>query len=259
MDFSVIINGLTAAGFSLHYFREPQAFAATALLIIVISLLAVIASILTFLYNTRKDLEFEAIPDPPGRLRKQVDESDNEAEKVEAMGFRRFDRFFAKMMPETVTYIYEYNAYPAYLLIYHLGVKKAGEIVSVLDNNYTLTTSSSLDSGHIPFDPQGYLQIVEEGSYKELIKRHKEALDFLKKSGIKPVRLFAPGLHEQMKESIGRMRENVLKTNFWPALLVFWVIFQRGRKYTIPLQEQVEKGITKINREDLSTGQEERR
>ncbi len=209
-------------------------------LIVGMPVLLIIFTYASFTYSFRASLKPEPIPQKGYESRRN--ELEKEAASVVSLGFNKFDEFYLKMIPDSITYAFKQNPGPVYLCIYHLGAKKACDFVSFFENDIALTTAGRVDSGMAPRPAKRLLQIFENAPYQVLLQKHIEAQDFIKSKGIKQIDIREP-FRNRFMWSLREFRRGVTQYSFWPLRLIYWTLAKRGKKYLKSIEEQHRAGM----------------
>jgi hypothetical protein len=197
-----------------------------------------------FVYSFRDSLQPEPVPSWGYNLR--LTALDTQVEVLGNHGFRKFDQFYLKMIPDSVTYAFRHNKEPIFFCLYHFGKKMACDVVTVFDNDFALTTSNVVESGATPRAPKDFVQIFPGVSYYELVMQHEKSHRFLIDKGLKPVAINDGEFRFHFMKSLRDQAAYIRKINFWPAVLLLGTVSRRGKMYCKSIIDQYSAGTIKI-------------
>ena len=230
-----LISYLTIKIFKIPFF---------AFLIVGIPVLTIILTYVSFHYSFRPLLNPEPIPAKGYEPR--IIELERDVPVLKQMGFDKIDSFYLKMIPDSIVYVFKKKEGPVYFCLYHLGTKKACDIVSYFEKNITLTTCNNVDGGMTPRPDNRLLQIFEKLSYIAFLERHQQAQEFIRGRGFKQTEAPSVTFREDFMKGIREFADYVKKISFWPLLLIIWTITKRGRIYlNKSIEEQYRSGMIK--------------
>ncbi len=213
-------------------------------MIIVIPLLVIILTSVAATYNFRESLRPQPIPQRGYGSR--IQELDRDADTLQALGFRRFDQFYLKAIPDSITYAFKHESEPTYFCVYHLGKKTTCDYFTRYDNDYALTTSNVIDAGMSPRPPKKLLQIFPERSYRELHFQHQRSHEYLVQQGLRTHDLSETEFRHYFMKSFHEAGDYMTRSIMWPVILVVRVIGQFGRKYCKSIIDQIGDGTTQL-------------
>lgn len=214
------------------------------ILVIALPFLTVILVIVSVLYNFRESLEMQAVPRHGYSPR--INDLDREARQVEALGFRKFDQFYLKTIPDSVTYVFKHESEPYLLCIYHLGQKYFCDVLTRFENDYHLTTSDSVDAGMAPRPKKSLLQIFSNQSYTVLVQRHRESLAYIEKSGIRVHDIAEMDFRRYFMLSYRKHADYTKRLFLWPVALIIRTLTKPGRVFSRTIIEQFPQGIPRF-------------
>lgn len=214
-------------------------------LVIGVPVLTIIFTYISFRYSFRSSLKPEPIP--AKGYEPQIRELERDEPILKEMGFDKTDSFYLKIIPDSIIFVFKKKEGPVYFCLYHLGAKKACDIVSYFEKNITLTTSNSVEGGMTPRPDNRLLQIFERLSYAMLLERHQKAQEFIRDRGLKQTEPPSVTFREDFMKGIREFAEYVRKFSFWPVRLIVWTITRRGKIYlNKSIEEQYRSGMIKI-------------
>lgn len=216
-------------------------------LLIIVPLLIILFTIGSFTYSFRKSLQIK--PVPKSGYDKRIKELNIDAHTLEKIGFDKWDEFFLKMIPDSVIYVFKYRHDSIYFCLYHFGSKKTCDIFTRYNDDFTLTTCNAIEGGMTPRPAKALLQIITKLSYNELLDIHQKTNTFLQAKGLKELDIPKQEFQEYFLKSIREQADHVRKYTFWPILLIFWTITQRGKKYCRQIENQYQKGLIEISKD----------
>lgn len=239
----IIINMLIGfALVSLNFFLNVPLW----MLIMIFIPTSIIGMIIySSIYNFRKDLHFEQVDRVKFDERTRKLESD--ACKVLNMGFNKIDEFYLQLIPDSITYIFKHVSDPIYMNLYHMGPKIVPDVITLFDNDYSLTTGSTSDAGNIPRGEKELLQIFENASYETLCEEHRKSVEFLKSRNLNTREVSQPEFRDEFMKSLKETGERIMSYPVWPLLLLFWVVTVRGKIHQMSIEKQVESGKIRVN------------
>jgi hypothetical protein len=236
---AILVSNVVIFFVLTHYFHVNLF-----LLIGVIVPLDIIAlTVFTIFFNFRKDLKPE--PVPRGAFDQRRNDLDMDKATLDRMGFEKIDEFLLKIIPDVVVYLFRHREVPVYYCLYHMGAKKMWETVSLFDQDVSLTTSMSGDSGNIPLPPTSLLQVFPDASLQLVLEAHSQAIQFLASRGYRPVEHSASQFREDFMTAYWKTEQRIMSTPIWPVMLVIWVIINRGKMYAKPIEAQYRDGMIK--------------
>jgi len=197
----------------------------------------------SFIYSFRESLKPVDIPGTGYDSR--IKETEKRMKDLPA-GFKLTDRFYLKAIPDSVTYIFFHDSEPVISCIYNFGTKVAADFVTLYSDGFTLTTNDTLDGGMAPRPEKNFIQLFPDQSYEKLYDKHMESHIFLIEKGLKYVSIHTGEFRHHFMREYRAQGEFIRKIPFWPIKLLIRTVTKYGRKYALPLKNQVERGITKI-------------
>jgi len=229
-----ILTTLTALiSFAIIYFFKIELWA---FFLFFVPVYLVIVTIFTAWHNMRGTIKPEPIP--PSGFANRIAQMDSIFPQIVRLGFRETDRFYMKMIPDSVVYVFKHNSEPVYFCLYHLGTKMACDFVTRYGYDVTLTTNNVPDAGVMPRPPKAMLQIFPGITYEQLCSNHISAHRFLLKNGIS-THDFPPGeFRAYFIESIRKQWLYLKKHPLWPLTTIFKAVTKIGIGYRKPIQYQ---------------------
>jgi hypothetical protein len=177
-------------------------------------------------------------PIPQTGFANRITLMDSIAPQIVRLGFRETDRFYMKMIPDSVVYVFKHNSEPVYFCLYHLGTKIACDFMTRYGYDVTLTTNNVPDAGVMPRPPKAILQIFPGITYEQLYLKHISAHQFLLQNGI-TAHDFPPGEFRAIFVESIRMQWLYLKKRLlWPLTTIFKAITKIGIGYRKPIMDQ---------------------
>ena len=213
-------------------------------LIIFAPLLLVAATYLTVSYSFRESLETEPIPQSGYQSR--VEALIDELPQLRKLGFKHVDQFYLKIIPDTVVFVFRHTTEPVYFCLYHLGSKKAMDIVSRYGNEFSITTNDKVDAGMVPRPAKSLLQIFPGVDYKTLFGNHMTAHYFLIGNGLRVHDLPVEEFRHYFMNCFYDQAKHIKSYFLWPVLLIFRTLARRGRQYCRSILEQYREGSIKL-------------
>ncbi len=198
----------------------------------------------SFLYSFRKSLKMEAVPTHGYSARIQA--LDQAARHVEVLGFQKIDQFYLKMIPDSITYVFKHQHEPCYFCLYHLGQKMTCDVVTRFENEFSLTTSGSVDAGMTSRPKKALLQIFPGKSYQDLFLKHKEASEYIDINGIRTFNFAGEEFRCYFMTSLREQETFIRKTFFWPLMLLIGTISRHGRIYCRSIRDQYPRGFSSL-------------
>ncbi len=211
------------------------------MLVTVIPVLTILLVMGSVFYNFRKSLKFQDVPTYGYAPR--LKELDREAARLEPLGFVKIDQFYFKTIPDSITYAFTHQQEPFYYCIYHLGPKATYELVSLFADNFTLTTSCTVDAGLTPRPARALLQIFPRGSYELLLNKHRTAHQYLVNNGIHSLAINQREFRSIFLKNFLEHAAYIKQMFLWPITLIVRVFTKPGRKYCRTIQEQYPEGF----------------
>lgn len=192
-------------------------------------------------YNVRNSLKIEEVPKYGYAPR--LKDLDEEAQEIERLSFERFDRFYLKTIPDSITDAYKHKKAPIILCVYHFGQKHSFDLTTRFQDDYYLTTANNIDAGVIPMPPGSLLQIYHNQHYDTLFKQHKEAIRTITKNGIEPFDLPKEEFRHHLMKTFRDQMKRAMKWFLWPVVLIVRTIRRPGKVYCKSIAEQYPGGI----------------
>ncbi len=156
--------------------------------------------------------------------------------------FEFVDEFFIDGTPKILANIYLDISNTSFLSIYHFQSTLCYEFESIFENDYTLTTSSNINSGLFPRPPKKFLVVSAKLNIPDLFKKHEESIEYLAKSGLKLMRLTKVDYRINVEKE-NEMLSEYLKKPFFALRTIYWFFIKRGKIHCSPLSDQHRKGI----------------
>lgn len=213
-------------------------------IIVVLPLLIIVLTSVSAAYNFRDSIKPQPIPQSGYQSR--IRELDRDADTLQALGFKKFDQFYLKAIPDSVTYAFKHESEPTIFCVYHLGKKTTCDFFTRYDNDYALTTSNVVDAGMSPRPSQKLLQIFPDSSYREIYFQHQRSHEFLMQQGLRSHDLPEAEFRRYFMESYHESGKYMTKSLIWPVVLVIRVISQYGRKYCRSVIDQIGDGTIQL-------------
>lgn len=214
-------------------------------LVIAAPLLTIIFIYGSFLYSFRESLQMEAVPAHGYNTR--VNEMERELKLIEALGFRKMDQFYLKMIPDSITYVFKHQKEPFYFCLYHFGQKRGCDVVTRYENEFYLTTSNTVDAGMTPRPKKALLQIFPQKHYETLFLNHEEAHEYISRNGIRTYDIAEGEFRFYFMKSLREQETYIKKSFLWPVNLLIRTITRYGKIYCRLIQEQYPQGFSRIN------------
>jgi hypothetical protein len=229
-----ILTTLTALiSFAVIFFFKLELWV---FLIFFVPVYLIIMTIFTAWYNMRGSIKPEPIP--PSGFENRIRSMDSISSQTVQLGFRETDRFYMKMIPDSVVYVFKHNSEPVYFCLYHLGTKIACDFVTRYGYDVSLTTNNVPDAGVMPRPPKAMLQIFPGISYEQLYSKHISAHQFLQKNGIF-VHDLPPGeFRAYFTEAMQKQWLYLKKHPFWPVPTILKAVTKIGIGYRKPIMDQ---------------------
>ena len=187
-------------------------------------------------YNFRSSLEMEDVPKYGYAPR--LKELENEASKLEALGFRKIDQFYFKTIPDSISFVLKHEDEPIYFLIYHFGQKYAYDFLTRFEREYYLTTSSAIESGLVPRPEKSMLQIYPNMAYHRVLEEHRESFQYIKQKGIGVYDVPEAEFRYFFLKNYRDHAAFIKKLPFWPIALIIRTISRPGKAYCKRIKEQ---------------------
>ena len=213
-------------------------------MIVVMPLLIIVLTSASAAYNFRQSIQPQSIPQRGYESR--IRELDRDADTLHALGFRKFDQFYLKAIPDSITYAFKHESDAIYFCVYHLGKKTTCDFFTRYDNDYALTSSNIVDAGMSPRPPKKLLQIFPERSYREIHFQHQRSHEYLLQQGLRTHDLAEAEFRHYFMESFHEAGAYMTKSIIWPVVLVLRVIGQYGRRYCKSVIDQIGDGTTQL-------------
>jgi hypothetical protein len=213
--------------------------------VVVIPLLVFVFTYSSVSYSFRESLQPQRVPEPGYGSRTKA--LDVETTRMTPHGFEKVDFFYLQMIPDAVVYVLKHMSEPVYLCFYHLGQKITSDFVTRYENEYTLTTCSSIDSGMMPRPAKHLLQIMNGVSHEELYSLHKKAHSFLFEKGLRSLDVPTEEFRSFFMMNIRKQASLIRKLPLWPFQLVIWILAKRGRRYQAEIEMQYKKNMVQLH------------
>lgn len=178
-----------------------------------------------------------------------MEELQQERLKIERLGFEEFDRYYLNYGSyQVISFFFHSNEAPIYCHLVQI-VKRIRYAIfySEFPDGSKLLTVGVPNAGHLPQPGNYYLQVLERAPYDRLLEAHQDALEVLEEHGHAPRELAIATFRDYYRQQSCESFEYITKIPFWPAKITFWVLFKAGKKYYVPLREQVATGTVQIH------------
>lgn len=207
-----------------------------AFVLIFVPLYLVISTYFTGWFNMARKIQPKAIPQSGFEGRVQALRLI--APDIERLGFREIDRFYLKMIPDSIIIAYKHATEPVYFCLYHLGVKISCDFVTQYGYDISLTTNNLPDGGTLSRPPEAMLQIFPKLAYEELLSKHLSAHRFLLSKGL-VLHDFQPyEFREKFMQSFKDQWSYLKRHPLWPFPTIFRSVTRLGIKYIAPIEKQ---------------------
>lgn len=184
----------------------------------------------------------------PANFASKMAELEADANQMRQLGFEELDRHYIKRNFDGLRIVLSHQQRPIYWNLTHF-VKRLtySELFTAFEDGSFLSTTS-VSSGNMPLAEGIYMQCLERAQPSQLLEAHQDALEILMQYGYVPVNCIT---EQDALRSFGRDVErqvvsHVTTVPLWPLKMTFWVLFKAGRKYCVPLREQIANNATKI-------------
>jgi len=215
-----------------------------AFLLIAVPILIIVLIYGSFQYSFRESLAIQSVPEHGYKSR--TNDLERESRLIELQGFYKIDQFYLRMIPDSITFVFKHTKEPVYFCIYHFGKKHTCDFVTRFENEYYLTTSSSVDAGMTPRPEKALLQIFPSTPYETLFQKHLKSRDYIFQNGISTFDIQEGEFRFYFMKSIKEQADHIRKSLFWPLMLLIRTISQYGRKFCSSIKEQYPQGFSKI-------------
>lgn len=212
--------------------------------VVVIPLLIFVFTYGSVSYSFRESLQPQYIPERGYGSR--IKALDVETKRMSPHGFEKVDSFYLQMIPDAVVHVLRHREEPIYLCFYHLGQRITSDFVTRYENDYVLTTCSSVDAGVMPRPAKHLLQVISGIPCEELHAVHKKAHAFLYEKGLRTFDISRGEFRSFFMKNIREQALLVRKIPLWPFRLVIWTLIKRGRMYQTEIERQYKKNTIQL-------------
>jgi hypothetical protein len=207
-----------------------------AFLLFFVPVYLVIVTVFTAWYNMRGAIKPESIP--PSGFANRISQMDSIVPQIVRLGFREIDRFYLKMIPDSVVYVFKHDSEPVYFCLYHLGTKMACDFVTRYGYDISLTTNNVPDAGVLPRPRKAMLQIFPGITYEQLYSNHISAHQFLLQNGVTTHDFPPAEFRSDFIEAMQKQWLYLKKHPIWPVTTIFKAVTKIGIGYRKPIQNQ---------------------
>jgi hypothetical protein len=191
----------------------------------------------------------DPLPLPTNKYKDFIDNLKLEALKIERLGFTEFDRYYFNLTgQETLNLFFKHQKDAIYCHLVQMIQHKIlyAILYSEFPDDIKLLTVSAPNAGHLPHIETHYIQVLERADYAMLLEAHQDGLEVLADYGYRPLEIdpdhFRSYYRQQSRESF----EYIQRIPFWMFKLSFWILSKAGKRFHMPLREQVAAGITQL-------------
>lgn len=214
------------------------------LLIVVLPFLAIsgtlAASVLIFRY--RRDL-MRAVD--PVAFPKETKLALSLNDWAEEHGFSFLGSYQVNALGSAYVAAWEKEDEPTYFCVYYLNQTLARDFVTILDGTGALTTGNSADALLFPCAPRDYKQTFPATTIQQQWDRHREALDFLKRSRDVKIRSDYATFEEALNAGLREPMKYVMSLFLWPLRGPYWYFLRRTKMRNLPVEDLIKRGWIK--------------
>ncbi len=187
----------------------------------------------------------------PAKFASKMAELEENANQMRQLGFEELDRQYIRRNVDCLFIILRHQQRPIYWRLAQYPLFTYSTLSTLFENGSFLTTKSINNVNHPVknLDHRGiYVQCLENAKPSQLLEAHQDALEILMQYGYIPLPCFTEpdDLRQLMVEIERQVIRQVMIIPFWPLRMSFWIWFKVGRKYNVPLREQIANNTTKI-------------
>ncbi|MGP1382834.1 MAG: hypothetical protein ACTS2F_04690 [Thainema sp.] len=184
----------------------------------------------------------------PSKFTFKMAELEEEANQMRQLGFEELDRHYIQRSFDGLRIIFKQQQRPIYWSLIHI-VKDLtfSELLTFFENGSVLSTTSTY-SRDWPIPEGIYVQRLQNARPNQLLEAHQDALEILMQYNYVPVPCLTKqdDLRQLTVEVERQVIRQVMEIPFWPLRMSFWTLFKTGRKYCVPLREQIANNTTQI-------------
>lgn len=173
---------------------------------------------------------------------------------LERLGFRPFGGpVRVELKPPAVLIPLIHHEHRSFATVFETGTtprKIAFDIVSLLDEEGSLTSNAELLGGALPLPETTLRQVFPGADPTFALRRHLDGLTHLSKCGLEPRVIEEEDFRPMFVESIRRQRSHFLEAPVWKTLVLLWRSVTRSTPYRGPIESQpiARRGIEKLLR-----------
>lgn len=216
--------------FSLFYFGLPWW-----LIFLFVPVLTYVQIYLTFQASGRESLVFEPIPDTG--YEKRLKALDTNEAIFSQFGFRKFDEFHLRTIPDLICYVYHHEQYPILAQHMHADALEAIAFETKFENGASLETSNSKNAGLITLEKTKMLQAFPGRSFDEILHKHFESVNYLRQNGYMPKPLSLPLFRQELMDEL-KIQLRKTKTLSAPIRMFYRLYFGKRNIYQKSIQAQ---------------------
>lgn len=226
----ILVNILI--GFTIFYLNFPLWW-----FLIIIPLNVYLQIYTSQQFSFRDSIRLEDIPQTG--YEKRIFELNSFEQRLQNLGFEKFDEFYLQTTSDIVGYAYKHRELPVILSHYHFEVMMYCDLDTNFENDYSLTTCNSKNSSINTIRPHNLLiQAFPDADIEELFNRHIQSVRFLQMQGFnilnKPIYDFRKNFISEFLE-VGRKMKSLTA----PIKLLYLMYFGDKKRFTKTIQEQI--------------------
>jgi hypothetical protein len=194
-------------------------------------------------------LEDDVLPQPipTQKFDRLLEDLKTEAVKIERLGFEEIDRYYIKRITyESVVFLFKHRQNNIYWEMTQVVRRiRYCSIFSEFDSGLYLT-SLAIASGHFPRPTHSYLQALAQANYSTLLEVHQDALEIFEDHGHTAIAIPSENFQEHYLKVGKKFICHIMTIPLWYVKMTAWVLLKAGKKYQVPIREQLAKKIIKI-------------
>lgn len=198
----------------------------------------------TFWTNKRLKKSFQKAEDiTDGMFLRELSVLPDYNEELQYLGFTLTDQFYYSGISTSIVNAYSHKNNKDIFLIYIVNGKVTFECSTEFENDFSLSTCSSINCAVVPKPSKSFYCIENTTHLQNIYKRHQFENEFLKNKGYNAIEEKDPDIRKKMQEANESFYERAAQIKFFTIKLLYWTISRRGAVHLPSLAEQHKKGI----------------
>jgi hypothetical protein len=191
-----------------------------------------------------KDLSFIDINLSVKGVSELIEKQEKDKAGIEGNGFCFFDAFMTNSSATITCYAYISKDSDMIYMNYHLKNYHIFEFGSKFEKEISLTTSNTVTVSLRP--PNKLIQIFPKADYDLLLEKHKNAVNYLISSGLKPVKTEKDNFRQKITDQLFSIAKYQKRIPMFSLIRMIYDPLRYKKLADKTIEEQVKQGIINI-------------